>query len=90
MEKLLPNISSGSQANEAEQISRLFKRVRLHMKENPIHLEENAQSRPAALSKESLFITSQKLESSVRKRRSSDMDDLTHELRDKCNFEDEI
>jgi hypothetical protein len=65
------------------------------MKENPIQLEEGIQRRPLALSRESVFTTAQRLasdprESNLRKRRSSDMDDLSEELRDKCNFGDEF
>jgi len=90
MDRLM--LEQRASASEGTQISQLFKRVRLHVKENPIHLSQEHEGVDAS-KEDGVLTTGQRLSigrrdslNNLRKRRSSDMiDDLADNLRDKCH-----
>lgn len=87
-------VRMASPVSEGEQINQLFKRVRLHVKENPIRVSEEfgrgTSEGPCFSTAERLSLGRRDSLSNFRKRRSSDLiDDLSDKLNDKCNVYEE-
>lgn len=69
-------------SSEGAQISKLFKRVRVFVKDNPLPFSEQCDEATRNDRRDSFPVADPLL--LVRKRRSSDMDDLADKFNDKC------